>query len=126
MLQSFSIFKYLAWFSLCLTGVSFGWAQEERISVKYPVSKISFRYGQEHPALPDLGVIRETSLTLRSSGDDVALADLMRGATGVIKMDDRDFYDLAEIPVHLLITVLDVLHNRLVGCNLPSNFRIIS
>ena len=102
MLQRFSIFKYLAWFSLCLTGVSFGWAQEERISVKYPVSKISFRYGQEHPALPDLGVIRETSLTLRSSGDDVALADLMRGATGVIKMDDRDFYDLAEIPVHLL------------------------
>ena len=102
MLQRFSIFKYLAWFSLCLTGVSFGWAQEERISVKYPVSKISFRYGQEHPALPDLGVIRETSLILRSSGDDVALADLMRGATGVIKMDDRDFYDLAEIPVHLL------------------------
>ena len=102
MLQRFSIFKYLAWFSLCLTGVSFGWAQEERISVKYPVSKISFRYGQEHPALPDLAVIRETSLILRSSGDDVALADLMRGATGVIKMDDRDFYDLAEIPVHLL------------------------
>ena len=29
-------------------------------------------------------------------------------------------------PEHFLITVLDVLHNRLVGYNLPSNFRIIS
>ena len=102
MLQSFSIFKYLAWFPLCLIGISFGWAQEDRISLKYPVSKISFRYGQEHPALPDLSNIQEAVLTLRSTGDDIALYDLMRGATGVLKMDDRDLYDLATIPVHLL------------------------
>ena len=102
MLQSFSIFKYLAWFTLCLIGVSYGWAQEDRISLKYPVSKISFRYGQDHQALPNLNIINETTLTLRSTGDDIVLADLMRGATGVLKMDDRDLYDLAEIPVHLL------------------------
>ena len=102
MLHSFSIFKYLAWFPLCLIGISFGWAQEDRISLKYPVSKISFRYGQEHPTLPDLGMIQETTLTLRSTGDEIALIDLMRGATSVLKIDDRDLYDLAEISVHLL------------------------
>ena len=102
MLHSFSIFKYLAWFTLCLIGVSYGLAQEDRISLKYPVSKISFRYGQDHQALPNLNIINETTLTLRSTGDDIVLADLMRGATGVLKMDDRDLYDLAEIPVHLL------------------------
>ena len=47
-------------------------------------------------------MIQETTLTLRSTGDDIALIDLMRGATSVLKIDDRDLYDLAEIPVHLL------------------------
>jgi len=70
--------------------------------MKYPVSKISFRYGQEHPALPGLDAIQMASVTLRSTGEDLNLADLMRGATGVLKLDDRDLYDLAEIPVHLL------------------------
>ena len=69
--------------------------------MKYPVSKISFRYGQEHPALPGLDAIQMASVTLRSTGEDLILGDLMRGATGVLKLDDRDLYDLAEIPVHL-------------------------
>jgi hypothetical protein len=102
MRQICTSFKYLAWFTLCLVGVLTSWAEEERISMKYPVSKISFRYGQEHPALPGLDAIQMASVTLRSTGEDLSLADLMRGATGVLKLDDRDLYDLAEIPVHLL------------------------
>ena len=102
MLQCSSIYRFLAWFSLCLFGMSAGWAKEERISLKYQVSKISFRYGQEHPALPDLGIIRETTLTLRSSGEEIILEDLMRGASGLLNLDDRDLHDLAEIAVHLL------------------------
>ena len=102
MLQNYSSCKYLAWFTLCLVGVLTGWAEEERISMKYPVSKISFRYGQDHPALPGLDAIQMASVTLRSTGEDLNLSDLMRGATGVLKLDDRDLYDLAEIPVHLL------------------------
>ena len=102
MLQCSSIYRFLAWFSLCLFGMSVGWAKEERISLKYQVSKISFRYGQEHPALPDLGIIRETTLTLRSSGEEIILEDLMRGASGLLNLDDRDLHDLAEIAVHLL------------------------
>ena len=102
MLQNYSSCKYLAWFTLCLVGVLTGWAKEERISMKYPVSKISFRYGQEHPALPGLDAIQMASVTLRSTGEGLSLADLMRGATGVLKLDDRDLYDLAEIPVLLL------------------------
>ena len=102
MLQCSSIYRFLAWFSLCLFGMSAGWAKEERISLKYQVSKISFRYGQEHPALPDLAIIRETTLTLRSSGEEIILEDLMRGASGLLNLDDRDLHDLAEIAVHLL------------------------
>ena len=70
--------------------------------MKYPLSKISYRYGQVHPALPELDAIQMATVTLRSTGEVVNLADLMRGATGVLKLDDRDLYDLAEIPVHLL------------------------
>ena len=102
MRQICSFFKYLSWLTLCLVAVLNGWADEDRISIKYPVSKISFRYGQEHPELPRLDSIQMASVTLRSTGEDLDLADLTRGASGVLKLDDRDLYDLAEIPVDLL------------------------
>ena len=52
--------------------------------------------------MPDLAIIRETTLTLRSSGEEIILEDLMRGASGLLNLDDRDLHDLAEIAVHLL------------------------
>ena len=70
--------------------------------MKYPVSKISFRYGQDHPSLPSLEVLRNAYIKFSTSDDEVLLDALMRGATPVIKLDDQDIYKLAEIPVRLL------------------------
>ena len=94
-------FPILAWFLLCLSGVSIICGQEERISLKYPVSKISFRYGQVHPSLPDLGHLKKAVISIGNE-EKIALSDLMRGASGVLQLDDQDLYDLAEISIHLL------------------------
>ena len=60
------VFPFLnIWLAYRLIGISHAWAQEERISIKYPISKISFRYGQEHPALPGLDAIQMASVTLQ-------------------------------------------------------------
>ena len=95
-------FSLMAWFLLGLVGVSPSWSETERISLKYPVSKISFIFGQTHPSLPNLEVLARVLTPFGSGENEVTLADLMRGASGVLKMDDRDLYNLAEIPVHLL------------------------
>jgi hemolysin activation/secretion protein len=94
-------FSVLAWFLLCLFGMSIGWGQNERISLQYPVSKISFRYGQVHPSLPDLELLKKAVISLGNE-EDISLTDLMRGASGVLYLDDRDLYDLADISILLL------------------------
>ena len=78
------------------------WAENERISLKYPVSKLSFQYGQPHPSLPNLEGLRNASVKLSVDDEEILLAPLIRGATAVLKLDDQDLYKLAELPIRLL------------------------
>ena len=91
-----------AWFLLCLVFAFQTWAEDKRISLKYPVSKISFRYGQDSPDLPNLNILRDVSVSLSGSKEDIVLDRLIRGATPLLELDDQDLYKLAEIPVYLL------------------------
>ena len=89
MLHSFSIFKYLAWFTLCLIGVSIDWHRgQDFIKISGIQNFIPLWSGSS--STPNLNIINETTLTLRSTGDDIVLKDLIAKATGVLKMDDRD------------------------------------
>ena len=94
--------KFTVWFLLFQSVMFSSWAENERISLKYPVSKLSFQYGQPHPSLPNLEGLRNASVKLSVDDEEILLAPLIRGATAVLKLDDQDLYKLAELPVRLL------------------------
>ena len=68
----------------------------------YPVSRISFVYGDGAEDLPSLDMLGRASLTLGERGNTVQLSDLFRGASHILNLSHRDLFRVSEVPLQFL------------------------
>jgi len=70
--------------------------------LSYPVSRITFLYGDGAQDLPRLDGVREARLFLGDEEREVQLKDLFRGASSVLKLSSKDLFKISEVPLQFL------------------------
>ena len=68
----------------------------------YPVSRISFVYGDGAGDLPSLDMLGRARLALGEPENTVQLSDLFRGASHILNLSHRDLFRVSEVPLQFL------------------------
>jgi len=68
----------------------------------YPISKISFKYGNAVAGLPDLMVLNQAYIEIGKDKIEYSLQELEKGLVSPVKVSETEIYRLSEIPLHYL------------------------
>ncbi len=68
----------------------------------YPVSRVFYEYGSPGEDLPSLDPLRSAFVELGEDEKEVFLDDLIRGASLIRMLSNKDLFKLSEVPLHFL------------------------
>ena len=68
----------------------------------YPITKISFKYGNAVNSLPDLKILGQAHVEIGKEGIEYSLLQLRQGLSSPIKISESELFKLSEIPLHYL------------------------
>jgi len=72
------------------------------LEIYYPITKISFKYGNAVNSLPDLKILGQAHVEIGKEGIEYSLLQLRQGLSSPIKISESELFKLSEIPLHYL------------------------